>query len=151
MYTARLDADDPQLERRKFKGTRFYAHTKRAEVALTEVWAQYPAASGIGFYSMHPGWADTPGLRASLPAFHRTMRRLLRDAHQGADTIVWLATAPEAEGISGELWHDRRRRLRHVLPSTPETAAERERLFAHCSWLGGLALYDGENAAEGGS
>ena len=46
---------------------------------------------------MHPGWADTGGLRSSLPRFRRLMRPLLRDATQGADTIVWLATVPSLE------------------------------------------------------
>ena len=92
MYTARLDVDDPQLEGRKFDGPSFYAHTKRAEVALTEVWAERLAEFGISCHSMHPGWADTPGLSSSLPRFHRLMRPLLRDPHEGADTIVWLAT-----------------------------------------------------------
>ena len=151
MYTARLDADDPQLEGSEFKGTRFYAHTKRSEVALTEVWAQHPAAAGIGSYSMHPGWADTPGLRTSLPGFYRTMRPLLRDSREGADTIVWLATSPEVDGVSGELWQDRRRRPKHVLPSTRESAAERERLWAYCARLGDIALDAGEIPAVGRS
>jgi NAD(P)-dependent dehydrogenase (short-subunit alcohol dehydrogenase family) len=139
MYTARLDADDPQLDGREFDGPAFYAHTKRAEVVLTELWARHPAAAGIGFHSMHPGWADTPGVRTSLPRFHRLMRPLLRDVHQGADTIVWLATAPEVAESSGELWHDRRRRPKHRLPSTRETAEERERFWARCEQLAGLA------------
>ena len=47
MYTARLDVDDPQLDGREFDGPSFYAHTKRAEVVLTEVWAERLAELGI--------------------------------------------------------------------------------------------------------
>ena len=68
MYTARLDAGDPQLERREFDGPRFYAHTKRAEVVLNRAWSERHAGDGIAFHAMHPGWADTAGLRSSLPA-----------------------------------------------------------------------------------
>ena len=138
MYTARLDVADLQLEEREFDGTKFYAHSKRAEVALTEAWAQRPEGDGITFFSMHPGWADTPGLSDSLPRFHRVMRPLLRDARQGADTVVWLATCPEVDGMSGTLWHDRRPRPAHRLPSTHESAAERALLWEECARLGDL-------------
>ena len=99
MYTARLDVDDLQLEQREFDGPAFYAHTKRAEVALTELWAQRPEADGLVFPGMHPGWADTPGLSDSL--LPRLMRPLLRDARQGADTTVWLATTPSRSTSAG--------------------------------------------------
>ena len=140
MYTARLDVDDPQLDGREFDGPSFYAHTKRAEVALTEIWAERLAELGISCHSMHPGWADTPGLSSSLPRFHRLMRPLLRDPHEGADTIVWIATADrdEIDQRSGEFWHDRRPRPKHRLPWTRESSQERERLWAECARLGGL-------------
>jgi NAD(P)-dependent dehydrogenase (short-subunit alcohol dehydrogenase family) len=142
MYTARLDADDPQLEGREFDGPAFYAHTKRADVVLTELWARDPTAAGISFYSMHPGWADTPGLSRSLPRFHRLTRPLLRDIRQGADTIVWLATSPDPATPSGELWHDRHKRPKHRVPFTRESADERERFWSQCAQLTGLASQD---------
>jgi NAD(P)-dependent dehydrogenase (short-subunit alcohol dehydrogenase family) len=139
MYTARLDADDPQLDAREFDGAAFYAHSKRAEVVLNRLWSERYAAEGVAFHAMHPGWADTGGLRASLPRFHRLMRPLLRDARQGADTIVWLATASALDPRSGGFWHDRMPRPEHRLPRTRETAAERERFWAYCKRLSRLA------------
>jgi NAD(P)-dependent dehydrogenase (short-subunit alcohol dehydrogenase family) len=130
MYTTRLDAGDPQLEDRDFDGPRFYAHTKRALVALTQVWAERERRSAVAFFAMHPGWADTPGLARSLPRFHRLLGPALRDPRQGADTIVWLATAAEIPGPSGGLWHDRRPRAKQRLPRTGETAADRDRLWS---------------------
>ena len=38
-----------------------------SQVALTEWWAEKYGNKGVGFYSMHPGWADTPGVAKSLP------------------------------------------------------------------------------------
>ena len=139
MYTARLDADDPQLDGREFDGPAFYAHSKRAEVVLNGLWSERHAADGIAFHAMHPGWADTGGLRVSLPRFHRLMRPLLRDAAQGADTIVWLATALAVEPATGGFWHDRAPRSEHRLPRTRETEAERERFWAYCEGLSRLA------------
>ena len=72
---------------------------------------------------MHPGWADTAGLASSLPRFHRLMGPVLRDPRQGADTIVWLATAPALVPASGGFWHDRAPRSEHRVPWTRETPA----------------------------
>ena len=46
MYTARLDADDPQLDDREFDGPDFYAHSKRAEVVLNRLWSERHASDG---------------------------------------------------------------------------------------------------------
>jgi dehydrogenase/reductase SDR family member 12 len=135
MYTARLRPDDLQLEHEDFDGARFYAHTKRAQVALNRSWAARLPADRIAFAAMHPGWVDTPGLQASLPRFRRVMRPLLRDAHQGADTVIWLATEPVLEPATGGFWHDREPRPEHRLPSTRETAEDRDRLWRECERL----------------
>jgi dehydrogenase/reductase SDR family member 12 len=139
MYTSRLDAEDPQLDRRRFDGSTFYAHSKRAEVVLNRLWAERHAGDGIAFHAMHPGWVDTGGLRSSLPRFHQLTRPLLRDARQGADTIVWLSTAPSPEPASGGFWHDRVPRPEHRARWTRESAMERERLWSHCERLVTLA------------
>jgi NAD(P)-dependent dehydrogenase (short-subunit alcohol dehydrogenase family) len=135
MYTQRLHVDDLQMERERYDGTVAYARTKRAEVVLTELWARRLEGSGVVVHAMHPGWADTPGVRASLPRFHRLTRPLLRTPEQGADTIVWLAAAAEPARSTGGFWHDRRRRPTHRLPWTRESAAEREALWAACERL----------------
>jgi NAD(P)-dependent dehydrogenase (short-subunit alcohol dehydrogenase family) len=137
MYSQRLRADDLQLERREYDPAAFYAHTKRCEVILTELWAERLRGSGISVHSMHPGWADTPGVRTSLPRFRKLMRPLLRDADQGADTVVWLVTAPEPADNSGLFWHDREPRRLHRVPWTRETPADRRRLWDECARLSG--------------
>jgi dehydrogenase/reductase SDR family member 12 len=135
MYTARLRPDDLQLEDEAFDGARFYAHTKRAQVVLNRAWAERFPADRISFHAMHPGWVDTPGLRTSLPRFRRVMRSLLRDARQGADTVVWLGTHPDLEPATGGFWHDRAPRPEHRLRATCETADDRERLWRECERL----------------
>jgi NAD(P)-dependent dehydrogenase (short-subunit alcohol dehydrogenase family) len=138
MYTARIDLDDLQLERREFDGARFYAHTKRIEVALSEEWSQRLAGRGVVVHSVHPGWVATPGVASSLPRFDKLMRPLLRDADAGADTIVWLAGSPPAAENAGAFWHDRRPRPKHRVPWTRESAAERAILFDRCAELCGI-------------
>ena len=135
MYTARLDASDPQLEGRSFDGPAFYAHTKRIEVILNRLWSERHAADEIAFHAMHPGWVDTEGLQRSLPRFRRLLRPLLRDAVEGADTILWLASADPLEPDTGGFWHDRAPRPEHRVPWTRETDADRARLWDYCERL----------------
>jgi dehydrogenase/reductase SDR family member 12 len=138
MYTQKLRADDLQSEHEEFDGPTVYARTKRAEVVLTEMWAQRLAGTGVTAHAMHPGWADTAGVRSSLPRFYRMTRPLLRSPDQGADTIVWLGAAAEPAETSGGFWHDRRRRPTHLLPGTRETEVERRRLWAECVALSSI-------------
>jgi dehydrogenase/reductase SDR family member 12 len=127
-YGQRLEADDPEYTeagRGDYSGVTAYARTKRMQLVLTELWARDLAADGIRVHSMHPGWADTPGVTDSLPRFAAMTRPLLRDADSGADTAVWLAATSDAIGTGG-LWHDRRPRPTHYLPVGVETPEEIE-------------------------
>jgi NAD(P)-dependent dehydrogenase (short-subunit alcohol dehydrogenase family) len=135
MYTQRLRVDDLQSERGTYDGPAVYARTKRAQVILTELWAQRLAGTGVVVHAMHPGWVDTPGVASSLPRFHRVTGPLLRSAEAGADTIVWLGAAAEPGLSSGGFWHDRRRRPTHRVPWTKETPEDRERLWRECERL----------------
>ena len=135
MYTQRIRLDDLQAAQGEFDGAAAYARTKRAQVILTELWAQRLAGTGVAVHAMHPGWVDTPGLESSLPRFYAATKRLLRTPQQGADTIVWLGAASEPARSSGGFWHDRRARPAHLLPWTKEAPEDRERLWAECERL----------------
>lgn len=115
-----------------------YARAKRAQVALAGEWARRFAGRGIAFHTMHPGWADTPGVRRSLPVFSRIVGPLLRDGAQGADTIVWLAAAPEAAHGSGAFWLDRRPRPQHKVRWTRRDSDVTQRLWARVAELAGV-------------
>src|SRR6059058_5311223 len=85
--------------------------------------------------AMHPGWADTPGLRTALPGFSRIVGPLLRTPEEGADTIVSLAAAPDAADLSGLFFLDPRARAKHRLRGTrrPDEAREAARLWQLCT------------------
>ena len=71
-----------------------YLFLQRQQVIMTEQWAKkFP---DIHFSVMHPGWADTPAVRTSMPGFYNAMKNKLRTAEEGADTIVWLAMSEAA-------------------------------------------------------
>jgi dehydrogenase/reductase SDR family member 12 len=153
MYTQRLDVDDLEMGPEGFDGVTAYARAKRAQVAVARAWAQRLASQGVVVHVTHPGWVDTPGVAGSLPAFHRITGPLLRDPEQGADTIVWLASAHEPLRSTGQLWHDRRIRSTHRAPwSRPRDESEEiRRLVAWCAERVGLtederALLDPANS-----
>ena len=129
MYAQPLDLDDLAWARRPWSGTRAYAQAKRAQVALIREWARRVSPDEVAFSAMHPGWAATPGLAASLPGFSRLMGPLLRTPDDGADTAIWLAADPAAAGETGRLFLDRRARPFDRAPQTRLTGADRRRLW----------------------
>ena len=138
MYTERLDLDDLIRPRGAFDGTTAYARAKRAQVELNAAWAQRLPDVGIGFHVMHPGWVDTPGLRAGLPSFAKRLAPLLRTPEQGADTATWLAWTPEATSPGGMFWLDRRPRHTVALPWTRTPDGETDRVWDAISGIVGV-------------
>jgi len=136
MYTQGVSLGNLEWQRGEYEGAKAYARTKRGQVFLTEMWADILAESTVTVNAMHPGWADTPGLRA-IPGFERIARPLLRSAEQGADTIVWLAASPDVTHVSGKFFLDRRPHVTTVLPGTNLPPADRLELWDRLAELSG--------------
>ena len=135
MYGQALRADDPAYLTGDYSPTTAYARSKRMQVEMAPLLGERWAADGITVATMHPGWADTPGVQESLPRFRSITRPVLRDDAQGADTSVWLA-AVEPAPPTGKFWHDRVERPTSLLPTTKPSADVRARAWA---WLGEAA------------
>jgi NAD(P)-dependent dehydrogenase (short-subunit alcohol dehydrogenase family) len=134
MYARRLDLVDLDWAARPYDGVLAYAETKRMQVVLARRWADRLAGSPVSAYAMHPGWADTGGVRRSLPRFHALTRRVLRSPEEGADTIVWLCAKSPAPPAGG-FWFDRAERPTHTLPWTRERPGDAQRLWELCERL----------------
>ena len=66
MLVQKLNVDDLQFsEMSPFDGTMAYAQNKRQQVVMTEQLAK--KHKEVHFSVMHPGWADTPAIRNSMP------------------------------------------------------------------------------------
>ena len=122
MYGNPISIRDLQTEK-NYSGTLAYSRAKRAQVDLTGEWALRLAPKGISVHAMHPGWAATPGVSDALPGFEKVIGPLLRSPEEGADTIVWLTSAPAAEIGTDGFWLDRRRRPEAYLPNTRTSSA----------------------------
>lgn len=114
MYTSPL-TNDLQFSGTKFDGVEQYARNKRIQVALTEKWAELYKSKRIGFYSMHPGWAETPGVAKSMPGFNKALSGKLRTSEEGADTVIWLALQPKEKLVSGAFYFDRAEAPKHLM------------------------------------
>ena len=133
MYSSGLDMDRlAALDADGFDGVKAYAQAKRAQVVLNEQWAARFGTTGVMFHAMHPGWADTEGVRSSLPRFHRLVGPILRSPAQGVDTTLWLASADQPRRTNGELWLDRHRRRTVHLPGTAVSVETANRLWNWC-------------------
>ena len=137
MYSAELPNIDQkrsmELRADSYNGSKQYAIAKRAQVTLNEIWASKERS--VHFDAMHPGWADTPGVQESIPAFRRITKPILRSPEQGADTIAWLSAVQPIPGASGSFWSDREVRSIHKLPTTrrSDTAEARTNLWNWCN------------------
>jgi dehydrogenase/reductase SDR family protein 12 len=135
-YDQKIPGGDIESDRAKYGPKRIYARTKREELVLTEQFAQRLAGTGVHVHAMHPGWADTAGVRNWMPLFRALTRSIIRTAEQGADTIVWLGGAPEAVETTGLFWHDRRPRpVTYLIGAGADDDATRRELWDHVAAL----------------
>eukprot|EP01130_Rhizamoeba_saxonica_P018239 TRINITY_DN9061_c0_g1_i1.p1 TRINITY_DN9061_c0_g1~~TRINITY_DN9061_c0_g1_i1.p1 ORF type:complete len:643 (+),score=148.76 TRINITY_DN9061_c0_g1_i1:42-1970(+) len=123
---------------KKWSGMTAYARTKRQQIALCEKFAE--VEPNVKFYSMHPGWADTPGVQDAMVSFHQKMEGKLRTIEQGADTICWLAANPDMNlEDSGTFYRDRKPEIKHfTLGKTNYSKNEADSLWNWCGDLLGM-------------
>ena len=122
-----LNAPDAQA----YSGVAAYGFHKRAQVVLTTYWQRRHASRRMRFYVMHPGWADTEGVKRSMPRFRRILKSVLRDAWSGSDTAIWLAATRPTQAAEEAIWFDRKARPVHVYERTRHSADTAETLVAY--------------------
>jgi NAD(P)-dependent dehydrogenase (short-subunit alcohol dehydrogenase family) len=105
---ARVDFNDLQSERH-YGGLTAYRASKLENLWFTYELARRLEGSGVTVNAMHPGTVAT---RFGLdePGWFREVKRLiqplLRSPREGAETAIWLATAPEVAHVTGRYFVD---------------------------------------------
>ncbi|MBO0858783.1 MAG: SDR family oxidoreductase [Chloracidobacterium sp.] len=106
----RINFDDLTLEN-GYSGWKAYGQSKLANVLFTYELARRLAGTGVTANCMHPGVVGTSlfnkvgGLSGKVV---RLFTPFMRTPEKGADTIIWLASSPEVEGITGKYFVDRK-------------------------------------------
>ena len=105
-----VDFEDMQ-SRSKYRGFPVYGMTKLANIMFTYELAERLSGTGVTANCLHPGSVGTnfgQNNRGPMALFFRTFKPFMRSPEQGADTLIWLASSPEVEGISGMYFSDRK-------------------------------------------
>lgn len=117
----RIDFEDLQVERRRFSYLKAVPASKLAQVLWTQDLAERLQGTGVTANAVHPGLVARTRLLEDTGGFFRWMTNAVGGTpEKGADTVVWLATAPEAEGETGGLWEKRKRLKTPGQGSDPE-------------------------------
>jgi NAD(P)-dependent dehydrogenase (short-subunit alcohol dehydrogenase family) len=116
-----------------------YGQTKNMNAMFVYGLARRLAGTRITVNGVHPGIIKGTGLgrhsRGTLRVLDRALRPFLAGPAAGADTPTWLATAPEAEGITGRFFV--RRKQVTTAPHTTDIA-RCDRLWDETARLAGL-------------
>ena len=106
----KIDFDDLMGER-KYSGQAAYNQSKLANVMFTFELARRFEGTGVTATVLHPGMTNT-AFSAEDPSrvfapLVAIMRPFMRSPEKGAETPVYLASSPEAEGITGQYFANR--------------------------------------------
>ena len=104
-----------------------YANSKLAGLLFTVEFARRLDGKGVTVNAMTPGLVKT-NIGQEEGWFYAFSKRLAdffggKTPEQGADTLVWLATAPEVAGVTGQYFEKRRSVPSSRDAADPELAA----------------------------
>ncbi len=88
-----------------------YCTGKLANVLFTRALADRLAGDGIVSHAVHPGAVDSNFFSYGSPGMKERTKDIAKFTEaEGADTLIWLADAPEGADTSGSYWFQRQRR-----------------------------------------
>ncbi len=138
----KIDFDD-LMGGRKYSGQRAYSQSKLANVMFTYELARRLGGTGVTATVLHPGVTRTAfgaedSARAMAPII-AVLRPFMRSPELGADTAVFLSSSPEAEGVTGRYFANRKAMNSHKSSYDTATTARLWRVSADLVGLPGEA------------
>jgi NAD(P)-dependent dehydrogenase (short-subunit alcohol dehydrogenase family) len=136
---AKLDFGDLQFEKGYSAGG-MYGRTKLMNILFTRELSRRLAGTGVTANCLHPGFVatrfgDASGGLMSLAL--RVAKKFALTSEEGANTIVYLASSPEVEGVSGKYYH----KCKQVLPTgEAQSDADARRLWDISAELSGVGV-----------
>ena len=108
---ASFDINDLDFSTRRYSEFRVYGTSKLENILFTRELARRLEGTGILATCFHPGTVATGFGRDSWFSWFTTkypVKAFFKTADQGADTLVWLATAPAETITAGEFYANRK-------------------------------------------
>lgn len=136
-FGATLDFEDLHSAR-GYSSMKVYSRSKLCNVMFTYALARRLEGTDVTANCLHPGFVASnlgSGNRIPVRPVMLLLRPFVLGPKQGADTVVWLASSPEVDGISGGYYEKRRPRV-----SSPQSVDydAQERLWDESASLVGL-------------
>jgi NAD(P)-dependent dehydrogenase (short-subunit alcohol dehydrogenase family) len=134
-----MDFDDLQSTQ-KYRGFPVYGMTKLANIMFTYELAERLKGTFVTANCLHPGAVGTnfgKNNGGPMTLFFRAAKPFMRSPEQGADTLIWLASSPDVEGVSGTYFSDRKEIEAKKIAHDPAT---RRRLWEISEDLTGLKV-----------
>jgi NAD(P)-dependent dehydrogenase (short-subunit alcohol dehydrogenase family) len=136
-----IDLDDIQFERRPYRGLQAYAQSKLGILHFTIDLAQRLADTGVTVNCVHPGVfrSNLGSSGGPAPLWMNIVTTIgqpfLASAEKAARRALYVATAPELDGVTGKYYGDR-----VELSAPPQTldSAARQRLWEISATLTGV-------------
>ncbi len=107
---AEMNFADLQGERR-YSGWRAYCQSKLANIQFTYELARRLEGTGVTANAVHPGFVATrfgSNNRGLFGAFIRVAKLGALSPERGAETLIYLATSPQVEGVTGRYFVKKR-------------------------------------------
>jgi retinol dehydrogenase-14 len=134
-----IDFDDIQ-SRQKYKGFAAYGKTKLANIMFTYELAERLKGTFVTANCLHPGAVGTnfgKNNAGPMALFFRLAKPFMRSPERGADTLIWLASSADVDGVSGKYFSDRKEIEAKEIVNDP---AARRRLWELSEELTGLKV-----------
>ena len=135
--SGRIDMDNLQGERR-YRGFENYCHSKLANVLFTLELARRLKGTGVTANCLHPGVVATHLGQTQfgpLALFIKAIKPFFISPEKGAQTTVYLASAPELTEVSGKYFENMAVKEPSPLSQREELARELWQASAHLTGL----------------
>ena len=130
---AHIDFDDLQMEK-GYNAIKSYGQSKLAQILFTHELADRLVGSGVTVNCVHPGAVRTHlGDEGGIVGIGiKILRPFYMTPEKGAETLIYLSTSPEVEGITGKYFYKKKER------SAPFNKDDAKRLWDVSVKLAGL-------------
>ncbi|MFC4453653.1 SDR family NAD(P)-dependent oxidoreductase [Deinococcus sonorensis] len=148
LYAEAIRFDDLQAERR-YSTFGAYTHAKLANLLFTRALARRLAGTGVTVNAVNPGIVATDiarDARGVSQLINRLLTPLKKTPEQGAFPSVYLATAPEVEGMTGRFFN--KTRFVDPRPVTFDEALQERLWQVSLQQLGRTSMGDAVPAVE---